>query len=246
MSRSILVVEDEQNIRDGLLEVLKNEGYKAAGAADGETGFDRALREKFDLILLDIMLPGMDGFEVCRRLREIGSTVPVIMLTALGKEEDIITGFEAGADDYVTKPFSLGELTARIAANLRRTSYGVERPDTLTVGGARVDFTANEVSRRGKKTVMTQRESDLLKYFITHAASTISREDLLRDVWGYNNPGDIETRTIDMHIAKLRSKIEKTPGHPSVIVSIRGEGYRLADGALDGALGGALDGMSKE
>lgn len=233
MGHKILVVEDEKHIRDGLVDVLEHEGYEAVTAEDGTTGYDLGAREKFDLILLDIMLPGLSGFEVCEKLREVGSAVPIIMLTALGKEDDKIKGLEVGADDYITKPFSLGELTARIRANLRRTAYGVERPSTLKVGGARVDFDKHEISRKGKKATLTQRECDILKYFVTHSAKTVSRDDLLRDIWGYARPGEIETRTVDMHIAKLRSKIEPIPQHPSVILSVRGQGYRLGDDAIE-------------
>jgi DNA-binding response OmpR family regulator len=224
----ILIVEDEAAIRTGLMDVLVYHGYEAESAADGPTGLDMALSGRFDLILLDVMLPGMDGFEICNRVRAGDRDLPVIMLTAKGTDEDIIQGLSLGADDYVSKPFSVAQLVLRVQAVLRRARIGVERDSTLRLGEDTVVDCRNLQGRQGDVALsFTRREVEMLQYLRLNQERPVSRAELLAKVWGYAKNLDIETRTVDIHIAKLRRKIEPDPANPRYLVTVRGAGYRL-------------------
>jgi DNA-binding response OmpR family regulator len=226
MSRKprLLIVEDEAAIRDGLVDVFVYHGYEVDTAEHGEDGLNKALGGNFDLVLLDVMLPGIDGFEICNRIRQQDRQQPVIMLTAKSADEDIVQGLTLGADDYVAKPFSVTQLVLRVQAVLRRSGIGedAEREIRL-VNGLVIDsenLCAGEVA-------FTRREMDLLQYLRQNAGRPVAREELLARVWGYANHMEIETRTVDIHIAKLRRKIEHDPSEPEAIVTVRGAGYRL-------------------
>ena len=223
----ILVVEDEEAIRTGLIDVLVFHGYEADSAATGPEGLDKALTGRFDLILLDIMLPGMDGYEICDRIRARDRNQPIIMLTAKTSDEEIVQGLKLGADDYVPKPFSIQQLVLRIEAVLRRSQVGQELARTLSIGDVEID-TENLCGVNGnEKIVFTKREVEVLSYLAQNANRPVSREELLSKVWGYARNLDIETRTVDIHIAKLRRKIEVDPKQPQNLVTVRGAGYRL-------------------
>ena len=224
----ILIIEDEADLVKGLKLNLSDEGYEVDWAADGREGLRRALEEAPDLVILDIMLPGMNGLEVCRELRQKKANTPVIMLTAKGEEVDKVVGLEIGADDYMTKPFSVRELLARIKAHLRREKREPRSvPKTCVFGEVEVDFVHFKVRREGKESDLTALEVDILKYLIAHKGEVVSREALLDKVWGYDKFPT--TRTIDNHILKLRKKIEDDPSRPRHIFSIYGEGYRFMD-----------------
>lgn len=222
---SILVVEDDGAIRTGLLDVLVFNGYAPKEAADGLKGLEAARDGDIDLILLDVMLPGMDGFSICRRLRREGSQVGIIMLTAKGSEADIITGFKAGADDYVSKPFSLGELMVRIEAVLRRR---VQPPPTMTIRHQGITFDADllEMVTPEDRLPLTRREMEIVAYLYSHPERIISKQELLSKVWHYADP-QVETRTVDIHMQKLRKKVAALIGKRPFLRTIRGEGYRL-------------------
>lgn len=225
--RCVLIIEDEQAIIDILEFNFKKEGYKVLEAMDGQTGLDLALSENPDLILLDVMLPKMDGFEVCKKIRE-KSSVPIIMLTAREEEVDKVLGLELGADDYMTKPFSIRELTARVKANLRRTSIDRASSDKdgaslITSGDLTINVERYEVSKYGKVIEITLREFELLKFLATQPERIFSRENLLENVWGYEYYGDV--RTVDVTVRRLREKIEDDPGMPRYIITKRGVGY---------------------
>jgi len=221
--KRILVVEDEPAIAFGLQLDLKSEGYDVEIESDGESGLQRARKEAFDLILLDVMLPRKDGFEVCRELRRGGSKTPVIMLTAKTQEEEKVLGLEIGADDYVTKPFSPRELRARVKAALRRTAE-----DDLPIyrfGDAEVDFGRCELRRAGKPVELTALEFKLLAAFIRNGGKVLSRDQLLDLVWGHGT--FVTDRVVDNHVVTLRKKVEPEPSEPRYIVSVRGLGYRF-------------------
>lgn len=225
--RCVLIIEDEQAIVDILKFNFQKEGYKVLEAMDGQTGLNLALSENPDLILLDVMLPRMDGFEVCKKIRE-KSNVPVIMLTAREEEVDKVLGLELGADDYMTKPFSIRELTARVKANLRRTSIdrassGQDNSSLITSGDLTINVERYEVSKYGKVIDITLREFELLKFLATQPERIFSRENLLENVWGYEYYGDV--RTVDVTVRRLREKIEDDPGMPRYIITKRGVGY---------------------
>ncbi|MBQ7985746.1 MAG: response regulator transcription factor [Clostridia bacterium] len=225
--RCVLIIEDEQAIVDILKFNFQKEGYKVLEAMDGATGLELALSENPDLILLDVMLPKMDGFEVCKKIRE-KSSVPVIMLTAREEEVDKVLGLELGADDYMTKPFSIRELTARVKANLRRTSIdrasvGQDNSSLITSGDLTINVERYEVSKYGKVIDITLREFELLKFLATQPERIFSRENLLENVWGYEYYGDV--RTVDVTVRRLREKIEDDPGMPRYIITKRGVGY---------------------
>lgn len=225
--RCVLIIEDEQAIIDILKFNFNKEGYKVLEAMDGQTGLELALSENPDLILLDVMLPKMDGFEVCKRIRE-KSSVPVIMLTAREEEVDKVLGLELGADDYMTKPFSIRELTARVKANLRRTSIdrassNQDNSSLITSGDLTINVERYEVSKYGKVIDITLREFELLKFLATQPERIFSRENLLENVWGYEYYGDV--RTVDVTVRRLREKIEDDPGMPRYIITKRGVGY---------------------
>ncbi len=224
----ILIVEDEEAIRTGLRDVLVFHGYELDCAADGNEGLDKALSGSFDLILLDIMLPGMDGFEICNRIRSRDREQPIIMLTARSSDEDIIQGLSLGADDYVAKPFSVAQLVLRVQAVLRRSRIAVEMEHQLQLGdGIEID-SRNLSGRRGEQALsFTRREVEILQYLKANSERPVSREELLNRVWGYAKNLQLETRTVDIHIAKLRRKIEPDPAQPRYLLTVRGAGYRL-------------------
>lgn len=225
---SILIVEDEKTIVDILVFNLKREGFETAVAYDGPRGLEMALAGGHDLILLDVMLPGMDGFEILRRVRE-KSSVPVIMVTAREEERDKILGLETGADDYVTKPFSVKELSARIKANMRRTAAEDRTEsgdgDKVAFGPFVVDRALHTVEKNGVGLELTQREYDILTYFLSQPVRIISREELMEKVWGFDYYGDL--RAIDVAMRRLREKLEDDPAEPEFILTKRGQGYYL-------------------
>jgi len=224
----ILIIEDEADLVKGLKLNLADEGYEVDWAPDGREGLRRALEEAPDLVILDIMLPGMNGLEICRELRQKKANIPVIMLTAKGEEVDKVVGLEIGADDYMTKPFSVRELLARIKAHLRREKREPRTvPKICVFGEVEVDFVHFKVRRAGKESDLTSLEVDILRYLIAHKGEVVSREALLDKIWGYEKFPT--TRTIDNHILKLRKKIEEDPSRPRHIFSIYGEGYRFMD-----------------
>ena len=223
----ILVVEDEEAIRTGLIDVLVFHGYDADSAATGPDGLEKALTGKFDLILLDIMLPGMDGYEICDRIRTEDRKQPIIMLTAKTSDEDIIQGLKLGADDYVPKPFSIQQLVLRIEAVLRRSQVGQEMARTLSIGDVEIDTENLCGLKAGNEISFTKREIEVLSYLAQNSDRPVSREELLSKVWGYARNLDIETRTVDIHIAKLRRKIEADNKAPELLITVRGAGYRL-------------------
>jgi two-component system response regulator RegX3 len=227
---SVLVVEDEEPIRRGLCDVLVYHGYAPAEADRGDLGLERALGGGFDLVLLDVMLPGLSGFDVCSRLRERHPAVPVLMLTARGAEEDVLQGFRCGADDYVTKPFSVAELMARVEALLRRSWPAVDAPAEteapFSLGGWRIDPVRLCAERDGEAVELTRRELEITALLAREPGRIVSRRRLLRELWGYPDPDRVETRTVDMHIAKLRKKLG--PDAASWLETVRGEGYRFS------------------
>jgi len=224
----ILIIEDEADLVKGLKLNLVDEGYEVDWASDGREGLRRALEDAPDLVILDIMLPGMNGLEVCRELRQHKANVPIIMLTAKGEEVDKVVGLEIGADDYITKPFSVRELLARIKAHLRREKREPRHvPKTCVFGEVEIDFAHFKVRRAGRETDLTSLEVDILKHLIAHKGEVVSRDALLDKVWGYERFPT--TRTIDNHILKLRKKIEDDPSRPRHILSIYGEGYRFIE-----------------
>jgi two-component system response regulator RegX3 len=223
----ILVVEDEEAIRNGLVDVLVYHGYQVDSAVNGTAGLEKARSGKFDLLLLDIMLPGIDGYTICNTIRERDRQLPIIMLTARTSDEEIIEGLRLGADDYVGKPFSIQQLVLRIEAVLRRTRIGQEQARTLHLEGISIDTENLCGSGAGGAQVFTRREIDILAYLAANSGRPVAREELLAKIWGYARNLDIETRTVDIHIAKLRRKIEPDPRQPCNLVTVRGAGYRL-------------------
>jgi two-component system alkaline phosphatase synthesis response regulator PhoP len=224
--KRILLIEDEPGLVLTLSDRLSKEGFAVEAARDGESGFDRASTETFDLILLDVMLPRKNGFDVCRDLRQRGNQTPVLMLTARGLVIDKVVGLKLGADDYLTKPFEMIELLARVEALLRRAPL-VPAPSTeiYQFGPVRVDFRKAEVTRDGQPVELSAREFGLLRYFIEHRESAITRDALLNEVWGYNAMPS--TRTVDVHVAWLRQKLEPNPRHPQYILTVHGLGYKF-------------------
>jgi two-component system alkaline phosphatase synthesis response regulator PhoP len=223
--KRILLVEDEPGLVLTLTDRLIREGYGVETTGDGESGLERAAGEAFDLILLDVMLPRLGGFDVLRELRQRGRDTPVIMLTARGQVVDKVVGLKLGADDYVTKPFEMVELLARIEAKLRR-SAPAQPADGYQFGDVRIDFRRAEVTRNAQPLELSAREFQLLKYFIEHRGATLTREELLNEVWGYNAMPS--TRTVDVHVAWLRQKIEPNPRHPQYVLTVHGMGYKFA------------------
>lgn len=230
MGKTILIVEDERNIVDILAFNLQREGYTTLEALDGQDGLDLALAKDPDLILLDLMLPRMDGFEVCKRIRAAGRTTPVIMLTAREEETDKVLGLELGADDYITKPFSMRELLARVKSNIRRTEMltkaAAPGPNHIVVGRLRVDPDAMAVYKDDRLLDLSQREYEIIRLLASNPGQVFSREDLLKKVWNY---GDYigDTRSVDVAIRRLREKLEDDPGDPRFIMTKRGAGYIL-------------------
>jgi two-component system, OmpR family, alkaline phosphatase synthesis response regulator PhoP len=223
--KRILLVEDEPGLVLTLSDRLAREGYAIETSGDGESALERATTEGFDLVLLDVMLPSMNGFDVIRELRRRGIETPVIMLTARGQIVDKVVGLKLGADDYVTKPFEMVELLARIEAKLRRAPVTPHPADGYQFGDVRIDFRRAEVARNGEPVELSAREFQLLRYFIEHRGATLTREELLNEVWGYNAMPS--TRTVDVHVAWLRQKVEPTPRHPQFILTVHGLGYKF-------------------
>ena len=224
--RRVLIVEDDPDLGFGLRTTLEIEGYTADVAEDGPSGLRRAREERPDLVILDLMLPGMDGYRVLRALRAEGNRVPVLILTARGEEADKVLGFRSGADDYVTKPFGLLELLARVEALLRRTGGGAAPVPVIDrFGGVEMDRRARTVTRHGEPVQLAPREFDLLLALYDRAGGVASRQDLLREVWGHR--GAVLTRTVDIHVAELRRKLEDDPSQPLHILTVWKKGYRL-------------------
>ena len=226
MAERILIVEDEPGLSLTLTDRLEREGYEVSAARDGLSGLDRAMRNRFDLIILDLMLPGKSGLDVCRELRQHGYATPILMLTARSQTVDKVLGLKIGGDDYLTKPFAMAELLARVEALLRRSAQKpggaslIYQHDFLTI-----DFRRSEVLRDGKPVTLSAKEFQLLHYFVEHPQETISREELLREVWGYDSLPT--TRTVDVHVAWLRQKLEEDPKHPQLILTAIGRGYKF-------------------
>jgi DNA-binding response OmpR family regulator len=223
----ILVVEDDPKMQTGLRDNLEFEGYDVEVVGDGKAGLEKAILNEHDLLLLDVMLPKMSGFDLLRAVRERNIQTPAIMLTAKGEEIDKVLGLELGADDYVTKPFGLRELLARVKAVLRRheRGEGSANADQAKIGNLEVDFAAYSATKGGKSVAMTPKEIEILKYFWQHKNETVSRDKLLTDVWGYDD--SVSTRTVDNFILKLRQKVEKDPANPRHIITIHGVGYKM-------------------
>jgi len=226
----VLIIEDEPGLVMALDQRLTSEGYEVASATDGDQGLMRAAGEFFDCIILDLMLPGRSGFDICRDLRQRGINTPILMLTARGQIVDKVVGLKLGADDYLTKPFAMIELLARVEALLRRASaVATKSPLAPSVvfktGNISVDFRRTTVTRNNKPVEMSAQEFKLLRYLIEHPGATISRDELLNEVWGYNT--QTATRTVDVHISSLRQKIEDDPRHPRSIVTVHGFGYKF-------------------
>jgi len=226
--RRILIIEDDISILNGLKDVLMFKSYEVLTATDGESGYEMAVEKSPDLIILDIMLPKMDGFTLCKKLRDEGTLVPVLMLTARGEDPDKVQGLDIGADDYVTKPFSLPELLARVRALLRR-SPGEEKekkpPDTIRLGSIFLDFKKYEALKGGQSLNLTPKEFGVLRCLAAHAGDVLTRDELLDEVWGYDRYPT--TRTVDNHLAQLRSKIEENPSDPQYLITVHGIGYKL-------------------
>lgn len=226
--RRLLVVEDEEAIRIGLVDVFVFHGYEVDAVADGREGLERARSGRYDLVLLDVMLPSMNGFDVCDAIRQHDREQPVIMLTAKVSDEDIVNGLRLGADDYVGKPFGVQELVLRVEAVLRRTRGERDEVRHLALAeGIAVDAANLSGTRDGETIAFTRREVELLRYLAHHGDRAVPRDELLCEVWGYARGADPETRTVDIHVAKLRRKLERDPKSPRVLVTVRGAGYRL-------------------
>ena len=221
----ILIVEDEPNMVAGLRDNFEFEGYKVITAGDGVEGLQKALDESPDLVVLDVMMPRMSGLEVCKQLRAKRASLPIIMLTARGQEVDKVVGLELGADDYVTKPFSIRELLARVKAILRRAAAGPKNQEHHSFADVEVDLRRCRVVKSGKLLDVSSKEFELLKYFISHSGETLSRDRLLEDVWGYDNFPT--TRTVDTHLVRLRQKLEPDPEQPQYFLTVHGTGYRF-------------------
>ncbi len=224
MSR-ILVVEDDPAILRGLVDNLKFESHEVLTARDGETGYGLVREKKPELIVLDLMLPKLSGYEVCRRLRGEGNTTPILVLTARGEETDRVLGLDLGADDYVTKPFSVRELLARVRALLRRAHPPKALPDQLRFDDVVVDFRRYEAQKGGKPLELTRKEFGVLRLLAARPGEVITRDELLNEVWGYESYPT--TRTVDNHIASLRTKLEKDPSQPAHLLTVHGVGYKL-------------------
>jgi len=228
MPKKILVVEDEPGIRLSLSDELESAGYQVFTAENGEKALAAAGRQKPDLIILDLMLPVLDGYEVCKKLRMRGDRTPIIMLTVKDKEIDKVLGLELGADDYMTKPFSLRELVARVKAVFRRTEEKPSNLDVYSFGGIDLDFKKFEASKKGRKLELTPLEFHMLKLFVERSGQVLTRDDFLDGVWGEDNVA-VSFRTVDSHIANIRKKIEDDPSRPRHILSIRGVGYKFVE-----------------
>ena len=223
----ILLVEDETNLRRTLTDLLKSDGYLVQSSGDGLEAQAIAMKDPFDLIILDVMLPSRNGFEVCRHLRESGNNTPILMLTARSELNNKVQGFKSGSDDYLTKPFETPELEARIEALLRRASHGPRAElKSFDFDGIHLDFVKLQIVKNRKPISMGERENRLLRYLVERRGTVLSRDELLQEVWGYKSIP--LTRTVDVHIAWLRQKIEEDPKNPKYIVTVHGQGYRFS------------------
>ncbi len=223
----LLLVEDEPSLVITLSDRLKSEGYRVKSVRDGALALELATEKDFDLILLDVQLPSLDGFDVCRDLRQRGRQMPILMLTARSQVPDRVVGLKLGADDYVTKPFEMLELMARIEALLRRSRLEPEEElESFAFGEVEVDFRAAEVKRGGEKIELSAREFDLLRFFVENRGAAVTRDRLLDEVWGWDT--STQTRTVDVHVSQLRHKIEPDPANPKFLVTVRGRGYRFS------------------
>jgi DNA-binding response OmpR family regulator len=221
----ILIVEDEPNMVAGLRDNFEFEGYQVISAPDGIAGLERALSEAPDLVILDVMMPRMSGLDVCKQLKTKKPAIPIIMLTARGQEVDKVVGLELGADDYITKPFSIRELLARVKAVLRRAGITPRATEKYSFGEVEVNLRSCRVSKRGKEMDFSSKEFELLKFFLHHPGETLSRDRLLEEVWGYAHFPT--TRTVDAHIVRLRQKVEPKPDEPRFILTVHGTGYKF-------------------
>ncbi|HEX7959449.1 MAG TPA: response regulator transcription factor [Terriglobales bacterium] len=221
----ILIVEDEPNMVAGLRDNFEFEGYEVLSAYNGVEGLERALAESPDLVVLDVMMPKMSGLDVCKQLKAKRPSIPIIMLTARGQEVDKVVGLELGADDYVTKPFSIRELIARVKAVLRRSRTLPKEHDRYLFGDADVNLHTCQVTRGGRDIELSAMEFELLKYFISHAGEVLTRDRLLEEVWGYDSYPS--TRTVDAHLVRLRQKLEPDPEQPHFFLTVHGMGYRF-------------------
>jgi len=228
--KTILVVEDDSAIRQGIVDALSFAGYATLEAGDGNRGLSQALRATFDLLMLDLVLPGQSGFEILKQTREARPTLPIIILTARGEEADRVNGLRLGADDYVVKPLSVRELLARVEAVLRRSPERPSAVNKLDLDCGSVDFERREIRySNGKRCELSEREVQLLSYLATHQGRAVSREEILTRVWRLN-PKGIETRTIDMHVANLREKLHDDPEKPRIVLTVRRKGYMFGTG----------------
>ena len=228
MSATILTVEDDAAIRRGIVDALEYSGYRVLEAADGKTGMQKALTSSYDLLLLDLVLPGCSGLDILEEVRQTRPTHPVIILTARGEEQDRVQGLRQGADDYVVKPFSVKELVARVEAVLRRTPQRPVELNSIAFPGGVADFERREIRfEGGDRLDLSEREVTLLSYLSRHSGRAISREELLQNVWQID-PRGVSTRTIDMHVARLREKLRDDPVKPKLVTTVRGRGYMFA------------------
>jgi DNA-binding response OmpR family regulator len=225
MNEKILIIEDEHDMVEGLKFNLEARNYIVITSYDGETGCRKALAEKPDLVLLDLMLPKLNGYEVCKVLKKEIPGLPVIMLTAKSQEAEIVTGLELGADDYITKPFSVLELMARINALFRRMASGTGPQEEYRLGDLEVNIKKYTAKKKGRSIKLSPREYEILRFFTERQGEIVTREELLKQIWGYDSYPD--TRTVDAHIAKLRHKIEENPEEPKLIITVHGMGYKL-------------------
>jgi DNA-binding response OmpR family regulator len=223
----ILLVEDDRDLAEGLTDALELEGYRVGRAGDGRSGLLEALRGAYDLVILDVMLPEMSGFDVLKQLRARGSTVPVLMLTARGEEVDKVRGLKLGADDYLTKPFGIMELLARVEARLRRLRTGEGPPRRLELRDVTVDFRVRAATRRGRPLPLTAREFEVLEVLAARRGEAVSRSDLVARIWGTADDVEVSTRTVDQHVASLRKKLGDSGSEPRIIETVYGFGYRL-------------------
>ena len=223
--KTILIIEDDVSILRGLKDNLEYEDYSVLTETDGRKGLETAREKNTDLILLDIMLPGINGFEICRKIKKEKPELPVIMITARGSEMDKVSGLDIGADDYITKPFSIPELLARVRAVLRRFNKETKTPEQYSFGEVKLDFIKYQAFRYNQEISLSSKEFEIMKYFIDHEGEAIHRHDLLKDVWGYE--ATPTTRTVDNFILDLRKKLENDPSKPNHIISIRGVGYKF-------------------
>jgi len=226
--KKILIIEDEFNMVNGLKDNLEFEGYEVEFAMEGGSGLEKIMRNKYDLILLDIMLPQISGFDICKAVRKQGINTPIVLLTAKGEEIDKVLGLELGADDYITKPFSLRELLARIKAILRRVQNENEEglePEFISIGNIKVNFKTYQAMAGAKEIRMSHKEFEILHFMYKNAGKTIHRDDLISSVWSIDY--DITTRTVDNFILKLRHKIENDPNNPKIILTVHGIGYKM-------------------